>query len=219
MAYFYFYLYLILLAAISDAVFSESSKNFQNPIHVDPKTDWETRHMAEEHHIDSFDRASFFSLHDYDDNDVWDVSEVLKTYGMDDPSAKDVSEMKKNEITHTVFHLLDRNKNNIIERSEYIAFEHSLPDFGLGPGHHWDMETEYEIHHWQRQVFILGRVTEQTHRFRYHDENTKIEDLTHPEDIEHFKIHDQLEDEAEAQAVMDKLSIVEDNIPAKFKKT
>lgn len=111
--------------------------------------------MVEEHHIDTFDKASFFSLHDYDDNDVWDVSEVLKTYGCDDPSASDVSEMKKNEITQTVLHLLDRNKNNIIERSEYLAFENSLPDFELGPGHHWDMETEYEIHHWQRQVHIL----------------------------------------------------------------
>jgi hypothetical protein len=25
-----------------------------------------------------------------------------------------------------------------------------LPDFGLGPGHHWDMEMEYEIHHWEK---------------------------------------------------------------------
>ncbi|RKF61108.1 putative calcium-binding protein [Erysiphe neolycopersici] len=160
--------------------------------------------MVEEHHIDSFDKASFFSLHDYDDNDVWDVSEVLKTYGMDDPSAKNVPEIKKNEITQTILDLLDRNKNNIIERGEYMAFEHSLPDFGLGPGHHWDMETEYEIHHWQK--------------FRYHNENTKMEELTHAEDLEHFKIHDQLEDEAEAQADMDKLTIVEVNIPAKFKK-
>lgn len=199
----YFYLYLIFFTANTYAVLSEPPNKLQNPIYVDLKIDWETRHMAEEHHIDTFDKASFFSLHDYDDNDVWDVSEVLKTYGCDDPSASDVSEMKKNEITQTVLHLLDRNKNNIIERSEYLAFENSLPDFELGPGHHWDMETEYEIHHWQR----------------YHDENTKAEELTHPEDIEHFTIHDQLEDEAEAQAAMDKLSIVEENIPAKFKKT
>jgi hypothetical protein len=53
---------------------------------------------------------------------------------------------------------------------------------------------------------------------RYHDENTKEEDLTHPEDIAHFKLHDQLEDEAEAQAQLDKQPIVDHNIPAKFRK-
>lgn len=50
------------------------------------------------------------------------------------------------------------------------------------------------------------------------DENTKEEDLIHPEDIEHFRLHDELEDEAERVAALDKLSIVEQNIPAKFRK-
>ena len=53
---------------------------------------------------------------------------------------------------------------------------------------------------------------------RYHDENTKEEDLIHPEDIEHFRKHDELEDEADRVAALDKLSIVEQNIPAKFRK-
>jgi hypothetical protein len=53
---------------------------------------------------------------------------------------------------------------------------------------------------------------------RYHDENTKEEDLIHPEDIAHFKLHDELEDEAERVAALDKLSIVEQNIPAKFRR-
>jgi hypothetical protein len=57
-----------------------------------------------------------------------------------------------------------------------------------------------------------------TDRPRYHDENTKEEDLTHPEDIAHFKLHDDLEDEADRQALLDKMSIVEDNIPAKFRR-
>lgn len=61
-------------------------------------------------------------------------------------------------------------------------------------------------------VFLDG--AEQTHR--YHDENTKEEDLTHPEDIEHFRLHDEMEEEAERIAKMDKLSIVEKNIPQKF---
>jgi hypothetical protein len=42
--------------------------------------------------------------------------------------------------------------------------------------------------------------------------------LTHPEDIAHFKLHDDLEDEAERQAQLDKQPIVEHNIPAKFRR-
>jgi hypothetical protein len=42
--------------------------------------------------------------------------------------------------------------------------------------------------------------------------------LTHPEDIAHFKLHDDLEDEADRQAKLDKMSIVEENIPAKFRR-
>ena len=51
---------------------------------------------------------------------------------------------------------------------------------------------------------------------RYHDENTKEEDLIHPEDIAHFKEHDEEEDEQDRIAAMYKLSIVENNIPQKF---
>ena len=53
---------------------------------------------------------------------------------------------------------------------------------------------------------------------RYHDENTKLEDLTHPEDIEHFKKHEQMELEEEMLEKLDKQMIVEENIPAKFRK-
>ncbi len=53
---------------------------------------------------------------------------------------------------------------------------------------------------------------------RYHDENTKEEDLNHPEDIEHFRKHDELEDEADRQAVYDQMSIVEHNIPMRFRR-
>ena len=54
---------------------------------------------------------------------------------------------------------------------------------------------------------------------RYHDENTKEEDLIHPEDIEHFRKHDELEDEAEKQAKEDKMPVVEHNIPLKFRRS
>jgi hypothetical protein len=54
--------------------------------------------------------------------------------------------------------------------------------------------------------------------FRYHDENTKIEDLTHPEDIEHFKKHEMMEDEEERLEALSKRTIIEANIPALFQR-
>jgi hypothetical protein len=78
-----------------------------------------------------------------------------------------------------------------------------LPDFGLGPGHHGDDEYEYEIHHYEK--FHGG-------------EDVKEEDLTHPEDIEHFKKHDRMEDEQVKLKDLERLSIVEGNIPVKFRK-
>ncbi|KAF4630351.1 hypothetical protein G7Y89_g7786 [Cudoniella acicularis] len=182
----------------------------QKPLQVDPQADWATRHMAEEHHIGNFDPGAFFSLHDFDDNGSWDTAEILKFYGMEDETAKDVTQEKKDEIVREVLKLVDSNGNGVIEREEWMNFSRgeggkekgALPDFGTGPGHHWDMEMEYEIHHWEK----------------YHDENTKEEDLTHPEDIEHFRKHDELEDAAEAQEKLDKQAIVEHNIPSKFRK-
>ena len=48
--------------------------------------------------------------------------------------------------------------------------------------------------------------------------DTKEEDLTHPEDIAHFAKHDREADEAERQEKLDKMTIVEQNIPAKFRR-
>ncbi len=53
---------------------------------------------------------------------------------------------------------------------------------------------------------------------RYHDENTKLEDLTHPEDIEHFKKHEEMELEQERIERLDQRPIVEENIPSKFRR-
>ena len=52
---------------------------------------------------------------------------------------------------------------------------------------------------------------------RYHDENTKEEDLIHPEDIEHFRKHDELEAEAERILALSSRSIVAENIPDMFR--
>lgn len=109
--------------------------------------------VIEEHHIDNFDPGAFFQLHDFDDDGQWHEHEILKTYGMDDPSAKDVPQDKRDNIVNEIMRLMDTNGNRLIEKEEWLAFTDAgkeLPDFGLGPGHHWDMEMEYEIHHWER---------------------------------------------------------------------
>jgi hypothetical protein len=73
---------------------------------------------------------------------------------MEDPSAKDVPQDKKDYVIREVMKLIDTNGNGVVEREEWLHFTGEkkglLPDFGLGPGHHWDMEMEYEIHHWEK---------------------------------------------------------------------
>lgn len=122
-----------------------------------------------------------------------------------DESNKDVPKSRRDEIERALMSLLDKDRDGLITREEFQAFidsGRSLPDMQTGPGHHGDDEYEYEIHHWEK----------------YHDENTQLEDLTHPEDIEHFRKH---EEQEEAQERLDQLSrqaIVEENIPSKFRR-
>jgi hypothetical protein len=71
----------------------------------------------------------------------------------------------------------------------------------LGPGHHGDDEYEYEIHHFEK----------------FHGDDATVEDLIHPEDIAHFAKHDRLDDEADRVAALDSMTIVEANIPNKFR--
>lgn len=104
-----------------------------------------------------------------------------------------------------MFALFDPDGTGVITRQQWMQHYRAgrrLPDFGLGPGHHGDDEYEYEIHHFEK----------------FHGEDAREEDLTHPEDIEHFRNHDRLEEEREKLARMDRLTIVEENIPLKFRK-
>ncbi|KAK4190294.1 calcineurin B-like protein 4 [Podospora australis] len=178
----------------------------QRPI-VDQNADWMTKHMAEEHHLTNFDAASFFSLHDFDSDGNLEPQEILRTYGLMDESNQHVTQERKDQIVREILDLIDTDRNGLVSRDEFVHFvevaKRTLPDVGTGPGHHGDDEYEYEIHHWEK----------------YHDENTKLEDLTHPEDIEHFKKHEQMEAEQERLEELARHGgIIEDNIPAKFRR-
>ncbi|KZF19430.1 hypothetical protein L228DRAFT_251029 [Xylona heveae TC161] len=194
----------VALLALSSRVFAHGDHDGQAALQGE--TDWGTIHMAEEHHIGNFEPRAFFSLHDFDSNGYWDPYEVLRTYGLNDDSLKDTPAEKRNEILTEVFRLFDTSGDRRITQAEWLQkYDEGvrLPDFGLGPGHHGDDEYEYEIHHFEK----------------YHDENTREEDLTHPEDIEHFRKHDMEAEAAERQEQLDRMSIVEQNIPLKFRKT
>ena len=161
--------------------------------------------ISEEHHITSFDAGSFFRLHDYDGTGEWAAEDLLKTYGLKDESTNHISQEEKDKGIRLVINLFDRDGSYTISFREYvdgIAQGLELPDLGFGPGHHGDDEYEYEIHHFEK----------------YHDENTKEEDLIHPEDIEHFRKHEQLEMRQAAQDHLDRMQIVEANIPSKFRR-
>ncbi|KAI1135839.1 putative calcium ion binding protein [Hypoxylon sp. FL0543] len=176
----------------------------QKPL-VNENANWMTKHMAEEHHISDFDASSFFVLHDYDADGHWEAEEILRTYGLMDESNKGVPQPRRDEIQRELLRLLDTNGDGLVTRDEFVAYINSgktLPDMGTGPGHHGDDEYEYEIHHWEK----------------YHDENTPLEELNHPEDIEHFKKHEMLEDAEAKLEKLNKMSIVEDNIPSKFRR-
>ncbi|KAF5022370.1 hypothetical protein F66182_5571 [Fusarium sp. NRRL 66182] len=218
---------VFLSVAFATFAFAHGDAHSQKPV-VDPNADWVTKHMAgmllsvifcmmyqarsmltqtviEEHHIQGWDIESFFTLHDYNGDGWWQAAELMRTYGLFDESNKGMSEKRKDEVRDTLLGLLDTDSDNSVSRQEwkdFIASGKTLPDLNTGPGHHGDDEYEYEIHHWEK----------------YHDDDTKLEDLTHPEDIEHFKKHDEQEDAQDRLEAMQKLSIVEANIPQKFRR-
>ncbi|TID25599.1 putative secretory pathway protein Ssp120 [Venturia nashicola] len=167
--------------------------------------DWQTRHMSDEHHMQGFDAASFFKLHDFDNTGAWSPEDIRKMLGLYDESTQHVSEADKVSAVDKVLSLYDADRSGTISFAEFTVASAkgiTLPDLGYGPGHHGDMEEEYELHHFEK----------------YHSgDDVKEEDLNHPEDIEHFRKHDE---EERIQEEWEKIAIsgdvIEHNIPEKF---
>jgi len=146
------------------------------------------RHMSSEHHIDSFDVASFFQLHDLDRDGFWSPDEIEAIYGVhhvySQKKSKDEEEHQKKaeHIVNTVLGLVDGNKDGKISLDEFKAVGlDGLPNFDdLGAeGHHYDVESEFFLHH--EEI--------------YHStpETQTDESYNHPEDIEHFVHHEAIE--------------------------
>lgn len=101
---------------------------------ADASADWATRHMIVEHHISNFDPTSFFKLHDFDSDGVWEDSEIRRTYGLEDVSNKDVTEQRKQEVVSRVLELFDTNRDGFISATEWMAGigrGEVLPDLGV----------------------------------------------------------------------------------------
>lgn len=157
----------------------------------------------EEHHIDSFDAGSFFALHDYDNSGDWKSDEIMKTYGLFHTSNAHLNQEQKEAVVNEVLRLFSPPGAETVSRDDWISKVQAgvkLPDFGYGPGHHGDIEYEYEIHHYEQ----------------FHGDDAKAEDLIHPEDIEHFRQHDEMELAEERLQQLESMQIVEGNIPRKF---
>ena len=216
---------LTLILALSAALNAAAhGGEHHEQIVVAPDADWATRHMAgtsittwkpsevllanlrtEEHHISTFDAATFFTLHDYDSQGLWSSRDIKRTYGLEDESSAHVPEIEKDKVVEEVLKLFDSDHSGTITRDEFVTLSSQgvkLPDFGMGPGHHGDDEYEYEIHHWEK----------------YHSgDDVKEEDLIHPEDIAHFKKHEEEEARQEEWERKEGAGIIEGNIPMKFR--
>jgi len=143
---------------------------------------WATRHMLEEHHLNGWDADTLFSLHDLHGDGYWDERDVQRMYGMLHKTSDHVTDADKEAAAKKVVRMYDHDRDGKVSKDEFVdGWKRGiqLPDLGFGPGHHGDEEWEYEIHHFEK----------------YHGENAKPEDLTHPEDVEHFKWHAEQEKE------------------------
>ncbi|KAI8976911.1 hypothetical protein BDB01DRAFT_801827 [Pilobolus umbonatus] len=83
----------------------------------------EQRHMKEVHQIEVNDAITFFRMFDLDNDHFWDEEEVRRMYhiAIDDESDRAQS------ILHSVYDILDGNRDGFISVDEYLV--HRLPEF------------------------------------------------------------------------------------------
>ncbi|KAI9570144.1 hypothetical protein HD554DRAFT_2019235 [Boletus coccyginus] len=167
--------------------------------------DYAIRHMASEHHIDSFDLESFFQLHDLNQDGVWDRQEIEAIYGVhhvysQKKSKDEIEHQKKADyVVDTVLKLMDKDGDGQVSPEEFEAAGFKgLPSFDdIGAeGHHYDVESEFFLHHEEQ--------------FHATPETQTDESYNHPEDIEHFSHHETIEIlEAEREAKYQGITVEE----------
>lgn len=151
---------------------------------------WQRWHMFHEHGLDDFTPDVVFKLHALSESPEFITKkDILRMYGLqrdevvgqgDGMGGHDDSELisqeLKDKVISKVFGLIDKNHDGLIDLSEWLEYSTGggeLPDFGLGPGHEYDFEEEYEKHHW----------------LKYHSVDDPDVTVMHKEDVEHELLH------------------------------
>ncbi|KAG0683900.1 hypothetical protein C6P42_005308 [Pichia californica] len=200
-----------------------SQEEYNEKIPDEYNGSWERWHMAHEHEMTDFTPEAFFQIHAVSDPKLITRNDILRMYGLqreevvgqgdgmgDHDNSENISPELKSKIVDTVLGMIDRDHNGVIEMSEYLDFCKNggeFPDFGIGPGHEYDFEEEYEKHHW----------------LKYHAEEDPDVKIMHKEDIEHELLHHfhEIEHDEEEDGKKKKynvhIPILTKNIPSFFK--
>ncbi|GMM31078.1 Ssp120 protein [Martiniozyma asiatica (nom. inval.)] len=191
-------------------------------------SNWADWHMSAEHSFDSYTPESFYQLHVMNPKVGLTRKDVARMYGLsrsevigqgDGMGSHDQSESVAPElqdrVVTTVMNLIESiigDESNSVERTsvsleewvEFINKGGELPDFGLGPGHEYEFEEEYEKHHW----------------LKYHANGDENIDIVHKEDIEHELLHHfhEIEHEEPTEKLYYKeVELLWDKVPKMFK--
>lgn len=167
-----------------------SKEEYNEQIPPEFEGSWELWHMFHEHQLDEFTPDVFFRIHAVSEGqNVLTSNDILRMYGLqrdeivgqgDGMGGHDDSELVspqlKDKVVSTVMNLMDKDGDGTISLDEYLNFATDggeFPDFGIGPGHEYDFEEEYEKHHW----------------LEFHANEDPDINIVHKEDVEHELLH------------------------------
>lgn len=213
-----YYLAMAVPALAHQAAGINKDEEYNEKIPEEFKGSWQKWHMKEEHGMDDADNDSVFKLHDTRNAGSLSRLDILRMYGLQreevvgegngmgsHDETEVVGEETKNKVVNTVMGLMDTDNDGEISLEEWRAYSkdgREFPDFGLGAGHEYDFEEEYEKHHWNQ----------------YHSKDDPDVKVQHAEDIEHELLHHFHEIEHEQEDGFHiKAKILLDRIPDKFK--
>ncbi|KAG8806130.1 hypothetical protein FRC18_006270, partial [Serendipita sp. 400] len=147
---------LLLLGAVACIVKAHGGHDVKSDDGEWDAKSYAEQHMHKEHHIDTFDLASFFQLHDLNRDGFWDRAEIEAVYGVyhEYSKAKTPDEQeqqaKADKIVDAILKKMDTDRNGLIGLKEFEAAGweglQSFKDLGA-EGHHYDVESEFFLHH------------------------------------------------------------------------
>ncbi len=179
---------------------------------------WQKWHMKMEHGLDDADPVAVFKLHDTRNANQLCAYDILRMYGLardevvgegngmgSHDNTEIIGRQLKERVAKKVLELIDTNKDGEISLDEWKAYSSKggeFPDFGLGSGHEYDFEDEYEKHHW----------------IKYHSQNDPDVNVQHAEDVEHELLHHfhEIEHEQIQKSQVINSPILMEHVPQKF---